>query len=231
VIEYWQRWHMTLTRYLNLCLYDPIALRITRRRRAQGLPVNRDAHATVSGFAQMVLLPTFVTMALAGIWHGSGLTFLVFGLLHAAYISVNHLWRVLHPRTGPDTRLSIIGQILLTYLCVLVGAIMFRAPSITAACELLGGMIGLHGVSVAFGNVQIARDVVWLAGLYAIVWGAPNTQQIMRHHAPALGRINPGPLAAMCWQPNLRWAAACGFAATLGLMSIGGTGEFLYFQF
>jgi D-alanyl-lipoteichoic acid acyltransferase DltB (MBOAT superfamily) len=231
VIEYWQRWHMTLTRYLNLCLYDPIALRITRRRRAQGLPVNRDAHATVSGFAQMVLLPTFVTMALAGIWHGSGLTFLVFGLLHAAYISVNHLWRVLHPRTGPDTRLSIIGQILLTYLCVLVGAIMFRAPSITAACELLGGMIGLHGVSVAFGTVQMARDVVWLAGLYAIVWGAPNTQQIMRHHAPALGRINPGPLAAMCWQPNLRWAAACGFAATLGLMSIGGTGEFLYFQF
>jgi D-alanyl-lipoteichoic acid acyltransferase DltB (MBOAT superfamily) len=231
VIEYWQRWHMTLTRYLNLCLYDPIALRITRRRRAQGLPVNRDAHATVSGFAQMVLLPTFVTMALAGIWHGSGLTFLVFGLLHAAYISVNHLWRVLHPRTGPDTRLSIIGQVLLTYLCVLVGAIMFRAPSITAACELLGGMIGLHGVSVAFGTVQMARDVVWLAGLYAIVWGAPNTQQIMRHHAPALGRINPGPLAAMCWQPNLRWAAACGFAATLGLMSIGGTGEFLYFQF
>ncbi len=155
VIEYWQRWHMTLTRYLNLCLYDPIALRITRRRRAQGLPVNRDAHATVSGFSQMVLLPTFVTMALAGIWHGSGLTFLVFGLLHAVYISVNHLWRVLHPRTGPDTRLSIIGQVLLTYLCVLVGAIMFRAPSITAACELLGGMIGLHGVSVAFGTVQM----------------------------------------------------------------------------
>ena len=57
----------------------------------------------------------------------------------------------------------------------------------------------------------MARDVVWLAGLYAIVWGAPNTQQIMRHYAPALGRIKPGPLlAAMCWQPNLRWAAACG---------------------
>jgi hypothetical protein len=108
---------------------------------------------------------------------------------------------------------------------------MFRAPSITAACELLGGMIGLHGVSVAFGNVQIARDVVWLAALYAIVWGAPNTQQIMCDHAPALGRINPGPLAALRWQPNLRWAAACGFAATLGLLSIGGTGEFLYFQF
>jgi len=63
---------MTLTRYLNLCLYDPIALGITRQPRARGLLVNREAHATVSGFSQMVLLPTFVTMALAGIWHGSG---------------------------------------------------------------------------------------------------------------------------------------------------------------
>ncbi len=79
VIEYWQRWHMTLTRYLNLCLYDPLALAITRRRRARGQSTRREAQATPLGFAQMVLLPIFVTMTLAGIRHGSGPTFLVFG--------------------------------------------------------------------------------------------------------------------------------------------------------
>ena len=66
-------------------------------------------------------------MALAGIWHGGGLTFLIFGLLHAVYITVNHAWRILHPHPGPDTRVSIVGRVALTYLCVLVGAIMFRA--------------------------------------------------------------------------------------------------------
>jgi hypothetical protein len=92
-------------------------------------------------------------------------------------------------------------------------------------------MIGLHGVSLALGGTQTMRDIAWLVALYGIVWSAPNTQQIMRDYAPALGRIQPGPLAALRWQPNLRWAAACGCAATLGLLSIGGTGEFLYFQF
>jgi D-alanyl-lipoteichoic acid acyltransferase DltB (MBOAT superfamily) len=224
VIEYWQRWHMTLTRYLNLCLYNPIALAIRRRRPARGFAT------TPHGFAALVLFPTFVTMTLAGIWHGSGLTFLVFGLLHAIYISINHAWRLLHPSQA-DGWPGIIGCVLLTYMCVLVGAIMFRAPSVTAALSLLGGMLGLHGVGVAVPDVRVARDVAWLVVLYAIVWGMPNTQQIMRDYAPALGRIVAGPLPAIRWEPSLRWAAAFGGAATLALLSIGGTGEFLYFQF
>jgi alginate O-acetyltransferase complex protein AlgI len=231
VIEYWQRWHMTLTRYLNLYLYNPIALAVTRHRQARGLPVNRAAHATPQGFAAMVLTPTFVTMILAGIWHGSGLTFLVFGLLHALYISVNHAWRILRPRAAIDTSLRRAGRILLTYLCVLLGAIMFRAPSVTAACELVGGMIGLRGGTLAVPDMHAAAETVRLIVLYTIVWFAPNTQQIMRDYAPALGRIQPGPLASLRWRPSLPYAAAFGCAATLGLLAVGGTGEFLYFQF
>jgi alginate O-acetyltransferase complex protein AlgI len=236
VIEYWQRWHMTLTRYLMFCLYDPIALRMTRRRRSHGLGVNREAQATPFGFAQMVLLPTFVTMTLAGIWHGSGLTFLVFGLLHAVYISANHAWRILRPaRKTAETPIGIAGQVLLTYLCVLLGSVVFRAPSLTAAFDVVAGMLGFHGISVAMPDARaamhVASSIAWLALLYTIVWGAPNTQQIMRDYAPALGRIQAGPLPLLRWHPGLRWAAAFGCAATLGLLSIGGTGEFLYFQF
>ena len=53
----------------------------------------------------------------------------------------------------------------------------------------------------------------------------------MRAHGPALGKVLPGPLPRLAWQPTLRWAVAFGCATTLGLLSIGGTGEFLYFQF
>ena len=222
VIEYWQRWHMTLTRYLNLCLYDPIALAMRRRHRAHGFAT------TPRGFTTLVLFPTFVTMILAGIWHGSGLTFLIFGLLHAIYISVNHAWRMLRPGQLGHAWPKAGGRLLLTYLCVLVGAIMFRAPSVTTAISLLGGMVGLHGINATIPDIRVVRDIAWLIALYAIVWGAPNTQQIMADYAPALGRVQSG---AVRWRPNMRWATAFGCAATVGLLSVGGTGEFLYFQF
>ena len=112
---------------------------------------------------------------------------------------------------------------------------MFRAPTVGAALDLLAGMLGLHGVDVMLPDARAVMhtslDVAWLVMLYAIVWGAPNTQQIMRDYAPALGRIVPGPWPALRWRPEPRWAVAFGCAATLGLLSIGGTGEFLYFQF
>ncbi|AOK31957.1 MULTISPECIES: MBOAT family O-acyltransferase [Burkholderia] len=93
IIDFWQRWHMTLTRYLSAYLYYPLAMRINRWRAARGLPTARAAQRTPSGFAWTVALPTFYTMGLAGVWHGAGLQYLVYGLLHAGYLSINHAWR------------------------------------------------------------------------------------------------------------------------------------------
>jgi D-alanyl-lipoteichoic acid acyltransferase DltB (MBOAT superfamily) len=235
VIEYWQRWHMTLTRCLMMYLYNPIALRVTRRRVARGLAVNRQGQATVGGFAAMVLLPTWVTLALAGVWHGSGATFLVFGLLHAAYLSVNHAWRLFRPRPRGQCAAAIIGRIALTYGCVLVGSVVFRAPSLWSAGQVLGAMLGLHGVSVGFADgveaMRAAAQTGWIAVLYTIVWAAPNTQQIMHACGPTLEAVRPGPLPWLTWRISLPWAAALGCAAAIGLSALGGTGEFLYFQF
>jgi alginate O-acetyltransferase complex protein AlgI len=235
VIEYWQRWHMTLTRYLMMYLYNPIALCVTRRRVARGLAVNRQGQATAGGFAAMVLVPTWITLGLAGVWHGSGATFLVFGLLHAAYLSVNHAWRLFRPRPPGQRAAAIIGRIALTYGCVLVGSVVFRAPSLWSAGQVLSAMVGLHGVSVGFENGAAAmRAVVQTAcivGLYAIVWAAPNTQQIMHACGPTLDAVRPGPLPWLTWRTSLPWAAALGCAAAVGLSALGGTGEFLYFQF
>ena len=60
-----------------------------------------------------------------------------------------------------------------------------------------------------------------------------NTQQRLqqRGFSRTVGPYENGPLPALRWQPSLRWASAFGGAATLALLSIGGTGEFLYFQF
>jgi D-alanyl-lipoteichoic acid acyltransferase DltB (MBOAT superfamily) len=232
VIEYWQRWHMTLTRWLTLYLYNPLALRIARRRAARGLPTDRAARTTARGYAAMVLLPTMVTMALAGVWHGSALTFAVFGLLHGTYLCVNHAWRLWRPGVRSTAFHAVLARGALTYLCVLVGSVVFRARSLADAGTMFAGMLGLHHGTAAPADHPL-RDLAWLAGLYAIVWLAPTTQQIMRAHAPALGRAaaSGGLPRLPAWQPTLPWAVACGGAAALGLLSIGGTGEFLYYRF
>ena len=51
IIDYWQRFHMTLTRYLTLYLFNPMALWVTRRRAARGNDVSRKASARPDGFA------------------------------------------------------------------------------------------------------------------------------------------------------------------------------------
>ena len=228
VIEYWQRWHMTLTRYLTLYLYNPLALAITRRLAARGL-AGRRAQTTVRGFTWMVAIPTLTTMALAGVWHGAGLQFIVFGCLHGIYLTVAHAWRTWRPRpkqAPPDSLAAHAGKVLLTYLCVLVGSVFFRASSVAAGLQLLGGMLGTHG----FGTAPSAGDLVWIALLYGIVWGCPNTQQIMVDAAPALGRIRAAAHGPR-WHTSLGWALAAGVATLIGIVGIGDKSEFLYFQF
>jgi D-alanyl-lipoteichoic acid acyltransferase DltB (MBOAT superfamily) len=224
VIEYWQRWHMSLTRWLTLFLYNPLALAIARRR--PGLD-----RRTLRGFAILVAVPTCVTMGLAGIWHGCGPQFLVFGLLHATYLTINHACRTWRRRPPADTRVAVAWRVLLTYLAVLVGAVFFRAASVPQAVSMLAGMAGLHGAVMGAPDLATVRQMGWLLALYAVVWGAPNTQQILHAHAPAFGKVLPCGPSWMRWQPTLPWAMAFGCAATLGLLSISGTGEFLYFQF
>jgi D-alanyl-lipoteichoic acid acyltransferase DltB (MBOAT superfamily) len=221
VIDYWQRWHISLTRFFMTTVHAPLTMAVMRRRRAHGLRLDRTAQREVGGFASMILLPIGVTMVLAGIWHGSTLTFLVFGLLHAGFLAVNHAWRIYRPnREAPDLAIR-IGRVALTYGCVLLASVVFRAPSMEAALSVLSGMVGLHGWAAPDTAPRTLQEAATLAGLYGLVWFAPNTQQIM----------TAGGSGWWCWRPSVPWAIACGCATTLGLLSLGGTTEFLYFRF
>jgi hypothetical protein len=106
---------------------------------------------SLEGFAGTIVMPTVYTMALAGIWHGAGLQFLVFGLMHAFYLCVAHAWRnygpkaPAEPRPAPVRAVITTSQILLTYLCVLAAQIFFRAGSVGDAVSMLSGMVGQHG--------------------------------------------------------------------------------------
>ena len=215
VIAYWQRWHMSLTRFLMANIHTPLTLAVLRWRRRHGLAIDQAAQRRAGGFLVMIALPVAATMTLVSLWHGTGVTFLVFGGLHTAYLLLNHAWRLYR---GPA--LPMVGSVALTYLCVLVASVFFRAASVPDAAAVLAGMMGWHGLDPSYGFYGVV-DCLWLAGLYAIVWGMPSTRQLMQPENPV----------RIAWRRSPQWAAVMGCGATLGLLAAGGSGEFLYFRF
>jgi alginate O-acetyltransferase complex protein AlgI len=234
VIDYWQRFHMTLTRFITMYIFSPIALWVTRWRDRHGFDNSRRASATPGGFVSLVAGPTLITMGLAGVWHGAGTQYLIFGLLHGLYITVNHAARIFFPppkkpppRTWIAENAIHAAKVLAVYLAALFAFAFFRAPSTGAALQVLAGMAGLHGLGAGLPRATLAQ----LAILFAIVWFAPNTQQIMTRYEPALGRAVANPYRRLTWHPAAGWAVATGTVGALGILALGGTTEFLYFQF
>ena len=216
VIAYWQRWHMSLTRFLMTNVHAPLTMAILRRRKRHHRPIAAEAQRTPAGFLTMIATPVLMTMMLVSIWHGATWPFLVFGLLHTGFLLINHAWRLARAPALPT-----IPSVTLTYLCVLIGAVFFRSTTVADAGSMLAAMAGLHGIHANEPDIHTVADILWLLALYAIVWFAPSTRQCMLAE----------PASGLAWTASPRWAVAMGCAATLGLLAAGGTGEFLYFQF
>jgi D-alanyl-lipoteichoic acid acyltransferase DltB (MBOAT superfamily) len=246
VTEYWQRWHMTLTRYITLYLYNPLLLAVQRRRMAGGKKISRKALATPAGFTSMVAYPTVATMLLTGLWHGAGVQFLVFGLLHGFYLTANQAWRHFRqrihnaPAPAPPQGLRRLGQMVGVYLQVTFALIFFRSTSMHSALALIGDMAGAHGIG-SFGSV-LEGSLAF--ALFPIVWFMPNTQQILGQERATEAPI-PGPAApttisheqAPTWFPQLRWHPNIGWGLFMAalffaiLVKLDEKATFLYFQF
>lgn len=248
IIEFWQRWHMSLTRYVTLYVYNPIALAITRARYAKGKPANAAALRTPDGFASMVALPTMITMVLIGVWHGSGLQFFVFGLLHGIYLCVAHAWKLISGKKSAKTgskwlgRARYAGGVLLTCLAVIFAQVFFRAHSVADADRIIAAMTfwPVHS-HAAIGALQAATTTDatgalknWVAIFLALlfVWTMPNTLQIFAAEAPALAKSRAQPaLFSIRWQPTPMMGVIVGLAFVCTFLSVTGATQFLYFRF
>ncbi len=211
IIEYWSRFHMTLTRFITAYIYNPITIRLTRARMQKGKPGLKRGKTTPGAFVQLVGTPTVITMFLAGLWHGAGWQFIIFGTLHGFYLAINHAWRTLKAHWGwkvdSDRTLFRIVAVLTTFVCVIIALVFFRSASVPAALHMLAGMVGLHGamlpwgfdrvpglwhisnmLHVRFGPVDFSTtELLFIAFLLVIVWTLPNTQQWLRRFETGLG--------------------------------------------
>ncbi len=199
ITEYWQRWHMTLTRYITLYLYNPILLSVQRRRIARGGKISRKALATVSGFGAMVAYPTLVTMLLTGLWHGAGLQFIVFGLIHGIYLIASQAWRHFRQRTHnartPARASGLLRLAMMTgvYLQVAFALIFFRSESLAAAFALLRDLVGGNGPGHP--DELLAGTLAFC--LFPVVWFFPNTQQMLGEET------GPGGIVTSPGTPNV----------------------------
>jgi alginate O-acetyltransferase complex protein AlgI len=255
IIDFWQRWHISLTRYLTLYLYNPISLWIMRRRVEKGLPLLRGGETTLGGFWMMLAVPTLYTMILIGIWHGAGFQFFIFGLLHGCYLCVNHAWRLFGPKgpKGPVSpwrfRFQGAWKWALTYLSVLIAEVFFKAKTATDAWMLIKSMAGLGtgdslggpegviesildflGIPIPYWNYS--DSLITLAVVFAIILIPPNVLQLFEKQEPSLTKIRSAPaFLSFQWHPNILWGFLLAVLALVNLLLVTGNSEFLYFRF
>jgi alginate O-acetyltransferase complex protein AlgI len=236
IIEFWQRWHMTLTNFLMLYVYNPMALAINRRRLAAGESIGRKAVTTAEGFLRIICLPTLVTMVIAGIWHGAGRQFLAFGLLHGIFICINHAWRTFGPSwriAFGNTRLGAASSVILTFLAVVSAQIFFRADSVQDAYAVVYGAIGVNGIGQVPHAVSDLEPWAALCVLFAQIWWMPNTQQVLGQHSgeEIVQKSGPDATWLLRWQPSWSWSLLVGGALFASFVLLKPASRFLYFQF
>jgi alginate O-acetyltransferase complex protein AlgI len=205
IIEFWRRWHMTLSQFLRNYLY---------------IPLGGNRHGAALRYINLM-----ITMVLGGLWHGAAWTFVTWGALHGAYLCVNHAWNRFGPTVAPPyVRAVDIAGLILTFIAVVVAWVFFRADSLPSAIFVLSRMA--DPTDIVFGHLEIAQSL-FIAIYAAIAWFAPNTQTIMGYdHA---NRTVGEGLGAWRMRPLFIYATAAVLA--FGILGIQQHSEFIYFRF
>ena len=241
IIDFWRRWHMTLSRFLRDYLYIPFG-------------GNRKGKAR--RYINLML-----TMTIGGLWHGAAWSFALWGCLHGLYLVANHAWQAVFPPIDAWWSRGIAR--LVTLLAVVVAWVPFRAPTLAAAADMYRGMINLPGplshqlgpltdalarLGVRFEGPPVSGGdlelVLWLVGWLAVLWLVPNTQQLLARFQPAFNYGPPArrrdmPVLARIkafrpfleWRPGIVSAVAVGMLAATACLSLQHVSEFLYFEF
>ena len=166
--EFWDRWHLTLTAFLRQYVYFPLG---GNRR----------------GFAR-ANVNIFIVFMIAGIWHGSGWNFFMWGLLQG---SANVLWRIWK---ALGLSMPALPGWFLTFNLINVICVYFRAPTFSDSTNVLKGMAGLNGVApsgvpgdtltntpLSVLLVEIGGDwqyLLWISAAFLLALGTRNAMEI-----------------------------------------------------
>ncbi len=234
IVDFWRRWHITLSNFLRDYLYIPMGgSRLGPLRRHLNL---------------------LITMLLGGLWHGAGWTFVIWGGMHGICLIINHQWNSWQKQRGfdyadryPWTRRLAVG---VTFVTVMTSWIFFRAETLSSARQIIIGLSGFTGIaSNNWRGLELILTLGVLGILLGIIGFAPNTQKIIQFNDrqtlfPSLSigsRFLPviSNLKSEQWMMILKKSSSTLFGLGLGfsfflcskLFLSASTSEFLYFNF
>ena len=138
ISDFWRRWHMSLTRWVNdyvfLSLYRP---KISRYH---------------------LYLNTVITMVILGIWHGPGVNFLLFGLYHGLMIVLYQSQKERYDK------LPALLRRLITFLVVAYGFLIFRSDSLNSLLAMQAKLVDFSSLSA----IRLSQDVLILSALITL---------------------------------------------------------------
>ncbi|MBL4800641.1 MAG: MBOAT family protein [Emcibacter sp.] len=231
IVDFWSRWHMTLSIFLRNFLYIPMG----GNRKG---PVRRYVNLAA-------------TMLLGGLWHGASWNFVFWGLLHGFYLSVNHAWgSLISGREGLNILPPVVSRFLarsVTLLSVMVAWVFFRAETFTGAGAMLEGMFGLS----EYPNMKLWANILTDTGLFwigttiltmGVLW-VPNSVEIVSNYRPVTNARSFIKKAVglsfilrekIQWRPSAQWSSVLfvvGLVSLIQIYRLVELTEFIYFNF
>lgn len=182
IVEFWRRWHMTLSRWLKDYIYIPLG-------------GSRTGSGSFRHLANLM-----ITMVVSGIWHGAGWTFLIWGVCHGVFLIVNHVLRKTIPERLRSLGIFQFAGWAVTLFLVMWSWIFFRSPNVEHAWtmtkkfflfegvslpavhqQMYGGLSSISWISFAdSGLPPLGREQILCLGVvFLMVVFMPNTQQIV----------------------------------------------------
>jgi D-alanyl-lipoteichoic acid acyltransferase DltB (MBOAT superfamily) len=215
IVDFWRRWHMTLSRFLRDYLY---------------IPLGGGRRGAPRRYANLM-----ITMMLGGLWHGAGWNFVLWGGLHGLYLCVARAWGRVREKLGWSPAVATSWgrplAVVVTLFAVVLAWVPFRAETFAGTSRVLAGLAG--GSAAPIVDLDVGEGVRWVIAGLLLVWLCPNTQELLERVRPVL---QPRPLATWSlvrwrWRPTRRWAAAVAVLAWICLLQLSRLSEFLYYQF
>ncbi|MBT8375693.1 MAG: MBOAT family protein [Winogradskyella sp.] len=191
--DLWRRWHISLSTWLRDYLY---------------IPLGGNKHGITRMYAALM-----ITMLLGGLWHGAAWTFVIWGALHGIYLVIERLLRhKIHIKINAWNGILLA---LLTYTCVNITWVFFRAREFTTAKNMLASMFGLNDGEKILQSFDIIKVFTVITILFICHWVMRNTSM------NAVSLKTPPMVLGVVW------------AILFVLICIAqGSGEqFIYFQF
>lgn len=152
--EFWNRWHITLSEWLKAYIFFPVRRWLLKRMKNKA-----DRLA--------VILPPLVTMLMSGLWHGTGLNFIVWGLMHGAMIAIYQI-RTKLTKTSKPAKFNMLMSWLCTMIFLVFSWGLFRASSLDWVSNVLIKSALINGMEDLSICLSIFSFVIFYTGLYLV---------------------------------------------------------------